>query len=350
MARPLDRRELADKSFTCLPGCGFCCTFQPEASPAELKALRATRTFIPVLVADGRTYLGLQGEHGACHLLKDRQCSAYADRPAHCRFFPFHVYFGERTEVYVDLSCRGVVDARGAALDRAFSESGAEAAAAAHADGPSDARKAHRLFREKALAEDAWTDPRGAIEALRARAPALATGAEVARLAEAAGESATLDALAQAALSAFDGPVRTRPFWLDADLRWLTLDLDGADARLVEMQEDGRLDERGRIEGLARHAEVPTAVAEALAPYARLLYARDVFRGSSFARVDDHGYAFGVAEAVHARAAEIGADLALRARVVAAVRPALGPEQVAGEVARFYDADFLDSTTIGGFL
>lgn len=343
--RALDRRELADKSFTCLPGCGFCCTFQPEVSVVELRGLRKALPYVQLSMHRDRTYLGLQGDGGACVLLKDRQCSAYEQRPAHCRFFPFHVYFGERAEVYVDLTCRGVVAAPGATLDKAFAESGAEAAALASPEA-AEARKAHRLFREKATAEEVWQSPAGALARVVATADVLTEASTLETLAKAAGEPASADDLVASALEAWDGPVKARPFWLTGDLRWLTFERDGDGLGVLEMQEGGGLERHGRVDGLARHATPPAPLGD----YARLLFGRHVFLGSAYARVDDHGYDFGVEEAIAARAGEIGADLALRARLVAALMPQATPLEVAHEVTRFYDADFLDSDTIGAFV
>lgn len=345
------RGELADKSFTCLPGCGFCCTFQPEVSTVELRGLSKTLPFVPLSAAGGRTYLALQAGHGACALLKDRQCTAYEARPSHCRFFPFHVYWGEEAEVHVDLSCRGVVAAPGASLDAAFASSGAERAAAEKgAEEAVAARRAHRRFRELARAEDAWTEPAPALARLAERAPRVGVASELEALAREAGEEAGADDLAAQALEPFEAPVRDRPFWVDPGMRWLTGERDGDALAILEMQEDGRLEPRGRVDALGRHEEPPAPVRDALAPYVRLLLARQVFRDSAFARVDDHKYAFGVEQALAARAVEIASDLALRVRLVRAVLPAADARAVADEAARFYDADFLDTPAIGAFL
>lgn len=318
---------------------------QPEVNVVELRGLRKALPFVQLSMHRDRTYLGLQGDGGACVLLKDRQCSAYENRPSHCRFFPFHVYFGERVEVYVDLTCRGVVAAPGGSLDKAFADSGAEVAALASGE-MAEARKAHRLFREKAVAHEAWQPPEAALARVVSAADTLVGGATLTALARSAGEDATPDEMADIALEAWEGPVKSRPFWLTGDLKWMTFERDGDDLVALEMQESGQLDVRGRVEGLGRHR---TPVAP-LGDYARLLFNRHVFLGSAYARVDDNDYAFGVGEAVAARAAEVGADLALRARIVQALMPAATPATVAHEVARFYDADFLDSDTIGAFV
>src|ERR1051326_3895938 len=49
--------ELRGLRFACLPGCGFCCTFQPEVSGAEAAALRARVTPLALAAGqEGRTY------------------------------------------------------------------------------------------------------------------------------------------------------------------------------------------------------------------------------------------------------------------------------------------------------
>src|ERR1051325_11700309 len=65
----LDARELKGLRFTCLEGCGFCCTFTPEVASGELARLRSRLPALPVVTADdGRTRLAFQGGCGACVL------------------------------------------------------------------------------------------------------------------------------------------------------------------------------------------------------------------------------------------------------------------------------------------
>ncbi|HWH09010.1 MAG TPA: hypothetical protein VNX21_07400, partial [Candidatus Thermoplasmatota archaeon] len=75
---------------------------------------------------------------------------------------------------------------------------------------------------------------------------------------------------------------------------------------------------------------------------------RRAFAGSVYALVDDADYAMTVEEATWARLAEVGADLAVRARVL---RDLGTPEAaLVDEADRFHDSAFLDAPTIGGWL
>lgn len=127
-----DVRELHGLRFACLEGCGFCCTFTPEVATDELARLRLRFPALPVVQKeDGGQRLAFQGGCGACTLLKARRCTAYDDRPAHCRYFPFHVHFGPEPEALVNRSCRGVEADPAGHLGDAFA---AQVAAVAPAD------------------------------------------------------------------------------------------------------------------------------------------------------------------------------------------------------------------------
>src|SRR5688500_10680191 len=118
----IDLSELHGLRYACIEGCGFCCTFTPEASGPELAKLRTTFPKLPITRSGEMVLLAAQGGCGACTLLKNKLCTAYADRPAHCRYFPFHVYFGRKTEAYVNRCCRGVDAEPGRNLEPEFAQ------------------------------------------------------------------------------------------------------------------------------------------------------------------------------------------------------------------------------------
>lgn len=95
--------------FACREGCGFCCTYPPKVSRERLEAIEAARGPASTFTDErGNRRLALQGGCGGCTLLEDRDCQAHEHRPDHCRFFPFHVYFGREVEVLADRVCPGV--------------------------------------------------------------------------------------------------------------------------------------------------------------------------------------------------------------------------------------------------
>lgn len=343
--------ELRGARFACLEGCGFCCTMQPEVSNRELALLRARFKPRPVNVihGEGRTYLQLQNKCGACTLLERRACGAYDLRPQHCRYFPFHVHFAERPEVYLNYTCRGVERAQGD-LAAAFGDA---VLANARADDAAEhleaARGAYAEFRRRAQRAGAWGDADAALAEALAAGPALLTRKGVEAAARRAAEPLSADEMLDDALAPFARPdVSRRPFYLAPDLRWLTFEREGKDAlRVLEMDERGALTPAGRVEGLSWRGPDPD-LAEGLLAYLRRLAARRLFVGSAYAVVDDTDYESTVEEAVWWRVAEVSVDLVARALVL----DALGTprERLADEVARFYDTTFLDSPAIGGFL
>lgn len=350
----MNLRELEGKSYACLPGCGFCCTFPAAVTPEERKRLQARGAGAAVQEKRGALSLKLQGGCGACALLKDRACTAYEARPSPCRFFPYHVYFGRHTEVYVDYSCRGVVHAPGSDLNSAFQDHVLANVPLARVEREmAEGLMAHREFELLARSAGVWDDPERVLQDLLSLGPDLLTTRGVMTLAIHAGEEETPQEVLQRALTAWSHKNPThRPYYLDPQTRWLTYAPEGTGLRLLEMSESGAFTPLHLLEGLAKWEEPHYEVRHELFRYLERLVARDVFLGSAFALVDENGYEHRVREAVAARLGEVVVDLALRARMVPLTLKGreLTPAEVADEVARFYDCDFLDAPTIGGFL
>lgn len=349
----METRELAGKRFRCLEGCGFCCTFQPEVSTRELALLRARFKPQPVAVAvgEGRTYLQLQNKCGACTLLTRRGCSAYDLRPAHCRYFPFHVHFGETAEVYVNQTCRGVEAMPGGDLSAEFKASVLDVAPPEELkEHERAARETYGEFRRKARRAGAWGEVGPVVAAALAEGPGAFSGRWVEEACRRGGEPATLAEALDDALAPFRADeVTKRPFHLAPDLRWLTFEAAGPGVfTLLQMDEAGALEPVGRVEGLSAWEDVPPAVAAGLVPYLAHLAGRQLFTGSVYALVDDAEYGTTVEQAAWLRLAEVVVDLMVRARVLRAM--GVPEADLPAEVVRFYDSTFLDAPTIGGFL
>lgn len=339
----LHAAELSGTAFTCLPGCGFCCTFPPEVSTREQALLRKR---VPVRVtSDGdRSYLALQNACGACTLLQRRECQAYDLRPAHCRYFPFHVHFAPEPEVYVNYTCRGVTRVEGGDLTAAFRASVLSVAR------PDDwarheraARETYGEFERRARRAGAWGDPGDVLR--QADFDALGTLKGILAAASRAGEPTDADELHAQAMAPFEAEdVTKRPFHLAEDLAWLTFERKGDALAVLEMDETGALAPRRTLAGFDAWADPPAPLGSVLRRLAR----RGSFAGSVYALVDDRDYGMTVEEATWARLAEVGADLAARARVLDAL--GVPRERLADEADRFHDSAFLDAPTIGGWL
>ncbi|MES2155762.1 MAG: YkgJ family cysteine cluster protein [bacterium] len=330
--------ELKGLAFRCLDDCGFCCTFTPEVAHDELSRLRAKFPELPIArdAPQAPLHIAFQGGCGACTLLARRKCTAYEDRPAHCRYFPFHVYFGRRTEVYVNRSCRGVGPVEGGDLGGAFQQQVLDVAKPHQfAEHERLAARVHRDFERKARASDAM----GEVDREIARSLG---DSNLWRQASSPDEWAT-------ALAPFaEEDVVARPFYLAADLQWLTFETVAA-GRLQpkRMQEDGSLADAADVLEVRPPVLAPDLVA-GLDALLRRLASRDLFAGTVFDAVDGMFYEFTVAAAAAERVTQVAADLLVRA----AILRGLGVADVVlvDEVERFYDCAFLDAPTIGGWL
>lgn len=182
----MEEADLAtpEASFACRKGCGFCCTYPPKVSEDRLAEIEAQAGDTPTARDEhGNLRLPLQGGCGGCVLLEDRVCQAHGHRPDHCRFFPFHVYFGRTVEVIADRVCPGIDvgddhqgphqparqaqaweptrDIDEAALDQLDGADPDELARRAER-----ARQAHDRLRGEARWDDRWRDPDEAIQAV----------------------------------------------------------------------------------------------------------------------------------------------------------------------------------------
>ena len=346
-------RELDGKSYGCLPGCGFCCTFPAAVTPPERRKLQAAGKGGAVKESKGTLTLTLQGGCGACVLLKERACTAYAARPSPCRYFPFHVYFGRELEVYVDHTCRGVVRDPGSNLLDAFASHVTAHVPREHLQQEAaKARAVHGQFERLAREHGVWEDPDAALLDLLRPGPDLFTEAGMRAIVEAAGDDEAPGALLANAVEAWDAPNPVhRPYYLDPATRWLTYAREGTRLRVLELHEDGRFTRHHLVDGLTGWVDPAPAEREALYDYLRHLASRDAFLGGAFHLLDEHDYAAPLRQAIAVRLGEVVVDLVLRARLIpATLQRALPPAELAEEVARFYDSDFLDAPTIGGYL
>ncbi|MHB8632989.1 MAG: YkgJ family cysteine cluster protein [Thermoplasmatota archaeon] len=334
-----DLSELEGLRYGCIEGCGFCCTFTPEVATAELARLRTRFPRLDVVrygppdtgkvPLESGVRLAFQGGCGACTLLSRRACTAYEERPAHCRYFPFHLYFGRRLQACVNRSCRGVEEGPGNLEGQFATDVVAVAPPAALLEHERRAQRAHHDFERHARAGGAWGD-------VDAEAAFLLDHAD--RLAELATREATAEAFAP--YQARD--VVERPFYLDPQLRWFTFSWDGS-LLPQTMEENGALTPHGSPLAPRLAPLSPLHVAEL-----RRLAARDCFAGQVYDLVDASEYELGVPGAVQERLVGMACDL----RVASALLEDLGTPRarLADELRRFYDTRFLDAPTIGGWL
>jgi Fe-S-cluster containining protein len=346
-----DRRELHGLRYRCIEDCGFCCTFTPEASKGELAKLKSRFPQLPVTRSGEMVLLAAQGGCGACTLLKNKRCTAYEDRPAHCRYFPFHVYFGRRTEIYVNRCCRGVEIAPGGDLQREFDEQvGRTAPPFRFQKEQERADSVNRMFEKAARESGMWGDVDREVKSLLGRGarwfqpetwPSTPTGS-----AEEAGSPAEAWDLALAPLAAEDPMVR--PYHLAKDLTWYGFRMEGDEVVAETLTEDGRLVPHKSLGKFPTWPKLPPDVQVGLFAIMSRLAGRDLLAGAIYHLVDESAYEISVADAAAIKLGDIAADLALRADILH--RMGIPWPDLPAEADRFYDSAFLDLPTIGGWL
>lgn len=347
----METRELRGLRYACIEGCGFCCTFTPEVSGQELATIKSRFPTLPISRSGEMVLLAAQGGCGACTLLKNKRCSAYDERPAHCRYFPFHVYFGRRMEAYVNRCCRGVELQEGSHLQREFGEQVLTlvptyrlAKEQARADG------VHKAFERAARQAGMWGDVDREIKVLLERGtrwfepaswPRTPTGSS-----DEAGSPHEAWQLSLAPLAAEDPMVR--PYHLAKDLTWYGFRMDAGEVVAEILTEDGQLQKHSRLGKFAEWPQLPRDVQQGLHAILVRLAGRDLLAGAIYHFVDETGYEISVADAAAIKLGDMAADLALRAEILH--RMGMPWTDVPAEADRFYDSAFLDMPTIGGWL
>ena len=332
--------------FACLEGCGFCCTFPPAVTEERLGLIeqRAGRRGL-ASGPTGRRQLRVQGGCGGCVLLDGaRQCTAYDLRPDHCRFFPFHVYFGRRIELCANGACPGL-GPQGEPLDAAAQGAIAHVPEGVLAARAAEAAAVFADFERRARKARAWEPVDEALGALLDRGAALATREGLDELAGAVGlpDGGVFLARARRAFRGEDPFGRPTMTLGPPTFEWRTWHL--RKDRFVAQ----RLEREGRTVDLHPVPSEPLAW-DAAAVFATIapLVRREAFVGMVFDAVDAEGYEITVGQAAALMFGEVVADLALRHHLLAHEPGA--PPVTPRWLLQSYEHDFLDRPNIGGWL
>ncbi|MDX1611831.1 MAG: YkgJ family cysteine cluster protein [Candidatus Thermoplasmatota archaeon] len=320
--------------FACLEGCGFCCTYPPQLDQARWDAIsQATGLKQVGLDPQGGLRLPLQGGCGGCALLEQRACTAYELRPAHCRYFPFHVYFGRVVEVYADRVCPGLdpaPDLAGeqatVALPEALAQAFATAEVAELEAHMERAQQVHQAFEQNAREAGVWDDPEEARwDALAHVAPGPQAWEE-ARVPFEAEEPERLPTM-----------VLPRP-----SFPWRMWRIQGDEAEALSFTETGEL----RTEHRVALPEPPGTLPDAVRTTLHRLVGLEGFVGAAFDLVDASAYSLPVTAAVQKLVDQVAASLLLRIPLLQAE----GLEPTAEALAASYEPEFFDLPSIGGWL
>ena len=347
---PIDVSLLEGVAFQCRPDCGLCCYTTPAVEPEERRRLIRLDPEIPWIEGTGPwSFIGSQGDGGACHFLSGSKCRAYDQRPFCCREFPLSVHLGIRAQATAVLSCPGVgvsgwgadqgrahplgaprgLDAELASVEREYRRGGA-------AGRLRDARRRWSNVARRASGTGRWSDPADILDEVGPRAVVLAR-------------------------SRYPPPpppprsddVEYLPLWFDPRHGRVALAEHRGQWEVLAVREDGG---PTRTLGAWHLAERPRALAEdgesVLASYLDLLLRRDFTYWAAAERIRS-GSRSSLLEEVEADVAAFGARVLARADIAERLgTDRAGPldGEAVWQGVRATDGEFLDRQTLGWVL
>lgn len=118
----IDLALLEGMKFSCLEGCGFCCSYPAEVRECE-DSFSLIQAIDPAALkkwdTDNPQFCNVftmrqHNDIGACIYLKDdNRCDIYPIRSILCRTYPIKIFFGWRMQLYTTMACRGLIEASG---------------------------------------------------------------------------------------------------------------------------------------------------------------------------------------------------------------------------------------------
>lgn len=363
----IEASGLRGRTFTCLPGCGFCCLCQPGLTAEERG--RFGGPLARAVDKDGDA-LRIVGQAGPCALLSaERTCTQYDLRPRGCRSFPFHTTFTWRAQATVNRGCPGTWAAGAPPAAATYDPQEMLPPAGEAADAARAGEAAWAQFRAQAKAAGVDASPEDVRRQLLACLPhlldaeGLAAGLALAesgdpvtprRIAQGRGlgKAALHQFLEEQARATFGQKEPKRlPIFVDAErtFAWHAFRLRGDAIERCVIEAGGALRPEARVP-LAPLPLLPRdAAAEALfAEHARTIADRDLLVGLAAFMLDRLGYGEPFASAALRELCAALGDLGVRAGLLARFegRETVDERAMARGVA-FFDMDFLNSPTLG---
>ncbi|PKK81106.1 MAG: hypothetical protein CVT47_04150, partial [Thermoplasmata archaeon HGW-Thermoplasmata-2] len=365
-------------SLKCLDGCAYCCLCMPEVMANEEEFFR--RSHPKALSGECVPHAGrrsqnviLQGDAGACHFLKSRKCAIYEHRPQMCRQYPISIYLGRKIQPTPILSCRGLVTGAGNQLAPAFAEM-------LKSYNPkyleSELRKCEsnfNAFRKRAEHAGAYAPPEEIYLRFSAIISDLATPEFLASAVTFAGSEGAAgiapeelrDAILSAPPEDLNEYVRdleaeafeqedpaNLPVFIDRDLIWRIFSKEEDTIVEYELTENGNMAPKARInfDGVSLLPLDAAAGAE-LINYLQLNLRRDFFYDVAALAAKEEEFERHLAAVYLELLAQTALSVWWRASLVAKTKGAktLDKEFIRDGIV-FYDADFLDSDSIGEFI
>lgn len=355
----IERRELEGLSLRCLDGCAYCCLCPAEVFGADRTHFSKEHSGA-LEDLDGTPHIGLQGESGACKLLRGRRCLDYTHRPFHCRAFPLRVHMSYRVQACANLSCRGIVrhvsDLNVGTGSGSRSEGDANGQPLTHEldsllQGEAPGRLAHesqiaerewRQFLEKSQRHGIEVELEGSRFAVAGEIERWPNGLELDReeVLELVTETFSATELSQL-------PVYTAP-----NLEWWLFRIRGENIERLLLSENGSLKPDGKWPLRAVPVlELSSDGAEELRGYMELLNRRDSMAASAALVSKLTKFEEEFDEVYYENLRDCALDLIWRASLLSFVRgeSVLGARELRDGII-FSDADFLDMPGVGGML
>ncbi len=370
---PVDLSELEGRKFVCVDDCQLCCLCQPELLEKEVPYFK--RNFPERIVLrrspHKHTALALKNGHGPCTFLDGGRCSIYPNRPHYCRQFPFHVHLGERVQVELDLSCRGV-----------WLERGEDALAlgvqllndnnAALKRGLEDSREVYRVFKANCSEAGIEVEPEKLRREFASKLPLMTDPAFLGSILDRSMEedemtlselpdSRTLDAKSaeELQLAAMETGLESlaaedtfsTPVYCNSQGAWNIFVSQDHELDLYQMDQEGKIT---RLRGIVPR-RVPLLAPEGegkklFTDYLALLNHRDSVLGYAYYLIDDYGYDDSLSNVYYGALATSALDLLWRASLLAYIWGGKLDREGMQEGIIFYDMDRLDAPTIGAFM
>ncbi len=370
MEYEVDLSELEGRTVECPPECGMCCLCQPEVLPEERGFFKANHPDRLVRAGGQFPYvaLAMKKGRGSCVFLEGRRCTVYGNRPAYCRQFPFHLYAGERLQVELDLSCRGVWTGGGrpaAEEARPVLEIAERRIAKAMEESAGVYSEFYSICREAGVMADPaglrlsasdsismFTDPAflGKVMEAAEFEPVMSLGAvkpdpdpDLGLLQE-AGMDAAMESISSS------DPMSV-PVYCDRSWNWNMFMADGGRIEWNVMDDEGELHHRAFADAAEIELRFPDAAGrDVMESYLRTLNARDSFMGSVFSAMDENGYEDDMSNSYYGSLAVTAMDLLWRMSMLDHFMGTGTGAEGAREAVIFYDMDRLDAPTIGAFV
>jgi Fe-S-cluster containining protein len=314
--------------------------------------------------------LAMKKKVGSCSFLDDRRCTVYNMRPHYCRQFPFHVHVGDRVQVELDLSCRGVWTGKGedatAAGLRLVSENDRVIRSVFN-----QTNSLYRQFFRNCLDMQVECRPDRLRQEARPFLGQLNDLSYLATLLEASAEEEPVD-IAKLQVKPLDRPKLREldeaaweavkdslgvadpfdaPIYCDIANRWNLFRLEDESIEHYFITEEGDLEHLGGMDSEdVQLPELTPEGAKAFSDYMGILNRRDSLLGNAFYLMDEYGYEDDLPNIYYGVLATSALDLLWRTALVCKVAGLRADSNGVREGIIYYDMDRLDAPTIGAFM